>query len=139
MTAPKWPRLRAFPHGSGPHKQARAYYVRLYQRGRHVCAIGGEVLWQPPGKLDLAHSDDGRTYLGLACRRCNRGPGDGRPGGNPHGGRSWGRAGGKRTKRKASPRPVDEREAARMKRIIKQDNARRRGKIILPSSVNRDR
>lgn len=134
---PGWPRLRAARHGSALHKQARWYYVGIYRRGVHCCAIGGEILWQHPGKLDLAHSDDGLSYLGLACRRCNRGPAKGQPGGNPWGGRRRGRAGGKRTKRKVSPSMPSEREAERMRKIIERDNARRR-RVILPSTVSDD-
>jgi hypothetical protein len=56
----------------GPHVTTRSEYVAAYHRGQ-PCAIGGEPLTCDPRWLDLAHDHASGGYLGLACRRHNRG------------------------------------------------------------------
>lgn len=69
---------RAAHHGAA-HKRARVWYIARYTPGITRCAIGGEPLTVPLEQtrlLDLAHDDadpTGRTYLGLSCRKHNRG------------------------------------------------------------------
>jgi hypothetical protein len=56
------------------HVQAREAAVVRYRPGDR-CAIGGEVLMVAAAELDLAHDNVNGGYLGLACRRHNRGEG----------------------------------------------------------------
>jgi hypothetical protein len=63
----------------GAHVAARAAYVARFRPGQ-PCAIGGEPLWRHTLRkwcdlLDLAHDHKRGGYLGLACRRHNRGEG----------------------------------------------------------------
>jgi hypothetical protein len=56
------------------HAAARVLAVARYRPG-DACAIGGERLTVPAAYLDLAHDHVNGGYLGLACRRHNRGEG----------------------------------------------------------------
>ncbi len=62
---------------SGPHVTTRRAYTAAFTPGQ-PCAIGGEPLWRYTRRkwcdlLDLAHDHVNGGYLGLACRRHNRG------------------------------------------------------------------
>ena len=125
-------------HGTRAHKRARAMHVAAYRPGVTRCAIGHEVLTGPARLLDLAHSDDGKHYLGLACREHNRGPAAGRPGGNPYGGRSYGRKGSK-IRRVAGQRSRDDHdrdhEREHLDRLAAREAERQRRlnrRVILP-------
>ncbi len=54
------------------HERIRRREVAAYRPGQ-PCALGGEPLYGPPSRLDLAHNEAGTGYLGLACRVHNRG------------------------------------------------------------------
>jgi hypothetical protein len=61
----------------GPHTTARTTAVKAFRPGQ-PCAIGGEPLWQHThlkwcDLLDLAHNHQHGGYLGLSCRKHNRG------------------------------------------------------------------
>lgn len=58
----------------GAHRRLRQLAVAVYRPG-DPCAIGGEPLAGPAAWLDLAHDHVNGGYLGLACRRHNRGEG----------------------------------------------------------------
>ena len=77
MRRPKrktWRDLSTTAKGYGrEHKALRLAYIRAYIPGVTLCVLGGEVLNDPPEKLDLAHSEDRRITLGLACWKHNRG------------------------------------------------------------------
>lgn len=60
-----------------PHQAARSAYVKAFRPGQ-PCAIGGEALWRHTTRrwcdlLDLAHDHQHGGYLGLSCRKHNRG------------------------------------------------------------------
>ena len=123
-----WPQRRAYPQGTRAHKAARVYYLALYRPGVSRCAIGCEILHQPPRLLDLAHSDDGTHYLGLACRRHNRGPGP------LPGSRGTGRIGNRTIAKQRQRSALDERderqqreqrEIERRERIEQRERERR--------------
>jgi hypothetical protein len=73
VTVARTRRSRVMVYG-GAHVRARALAVARYRPGDR-CAIGGEVLAVFSGELDLAHDHVNGGYLGLACRRHNRGEG----------------------------------------------------------------
>jgi hypothetical protein len=56
------------------HRVTRAAAVAAFRFGQ-PCAIGGEPLCCHPRWLDLAHDHVNGGYLGLSCRRHNRGEG----------------------------------------------------------------
>jgi len=56
------------------HRALRERRLLLYRPG-DPCAIGGEPLTVAARWLDLAHDHVNGGYLGLACRRHNRGEG----------------------------------------------------------------
>lgn len=56
------------------HRRARSLAVAAYRIG-DPCAIGGEPLTVAARWLDMAHDNVNGGYLGLACRRHNRGEG----------------------------------------------------------------
>ena len=56
------------------HRRARALAVARFRQGQ-PCAISGEPLIGNPKWLDLAHDHVNGGYLGLSCRRHNRGEG----------------------------------------------------------------
>lgn len=56
------------------HRVRRAAAVAAFVPGQ-ACSIGGEPLYCHPKWLDLAHDHVNGGYLGLACRRHNRGEG----------------------------------------------------------------
>jgi hypothetical protein len=61
----------------GPHVTARTHYTAAFTPGQ-PCAIGGEPLWHHTRRkwcdlLDLAHDHVNGGYLGLSCRKHNRG------------------------------------------------------------------
>lgn len=58
----------------GDHRRVRSLAVAAYLIG-DPCAIDGEPLTVPARWLDLAHDHVNGGYLGLACRRHNRGEG----------------------------------------------------------------
>ena len=79
----RWPRRRRPPGyttaaGYGhTHQQIRLTYIAAFRPGQ-PCAIGGEELWHHThlkwcDLLDLAHDHQHGGYLGLACRKHNRG------------------------------------------------------------------
>jgi hypothetical protein len=73
VTAARTRRSRVTVYG-GAHVRARQMAVARYRPG-DPCAIGGEPLTGPTWSLDLAHDHVNGGYLGLACRRHNRGEG----------------------------------------------------------------
>lgn len=128
------------PHHGWGHRQVRTWYVRRYRPGVTTCALGGEILTQPANLLDLAHDDrdpSGRTYLGLACRRHNRGSSRQSPRRKlPH---NWSNA--YKIMKRASANVSDDRgdrEAERRGRLGDRERRRlerlRRRTIIVPDS-----
>lgn len=60
----------------GKHPTIRKQRLAVYRPGHDQCAMGGEVLWQPPELLDVPHDHVNGGYLpGLACREHNRAEG----------------------------------------------------------------
>ncbi len=99
---------RRRPQYSAHHDSVRRLYVERFVVGQ-PCAIGGEPLMCHPSLLDLAHATDehgNRTggYLGLACRKHNRGA------------NAWGKL--KRTPEGEEPQYVKDERAAAEKRHI---------------------
>lgn len=60
----------------GKHPTIRKQRLAVYRPGQDQCAMGGEILWQPPELLDVPHDHVNGGYLpGLACREHNRAEG----------------------------------------------------------------
>lgn len=60
------------------HQVARKRALADFTPGVTVCARGGEVMWAND-LPELDHTDDRTGYLGLSCRRHNRGARPGAP------------------------------------------------------------
>jgi hypothetical protein len=55
------------------HRRRRAILAPDVAAGKATCSICGRRIDDAGAAWDLAHADDGRTYLGPAHMSCNRG------------------------------------------------------------------